>query len=150
MAIEQLGSAISSVPVQGPKESFSKVLENAPRRVAQPEVSSHSQTQVSKKTCPEQAVAGTTSVGGGHASMSASNASSAAAVQLGQSVEQVKSAQQQLDHVLQLAESGKTFSSAELLSIQARIYSASQQIDLAGKVVEKATSGIKQVLQTQV
>jgi hypothetical protein len=29
------------------------------------------------------------------------------------------------------------------------VYRASQELDLAGKVVEKATSGVKQVLQTQ-
>lgn len=64
--------------------------------------------------------------------------------------EQVHAAQQRLDHVLRLAESGKTFSPAELLALQAQVYRASQQLDLAGKVVEKATSGVKQILQTQV
>lgn len=64
--------------------------------------------------------------------------------------EQVHAAQQRLDHVLRLAESGKTFSPAELLALQAQVYRASQELDLAGKVVEKATSGVKQVLQTQV
>lgn len=147
MAIEKLGPAVSTGPVQGPKESFGKLLENAPRKVAPPDAASHPQTQVSLKTCPEQAVAGTSRVGGAQPSL---HAAPVEAKQLAQAVEQVKSAQQQLDHILQLAESGRTFSSAELLSIQARVACASQQLDLAGKVVEKATSGIKQVLQTQV
>ncbi len=63
---------------------------------------------------------------------------------------QVQSAQARMDQVLKLAESGKTFSAAELLSLQTHVYRASQELDLAGKVVEKATGGVKQVLQTQV
>ncbi|MCI0572151.1 MAG: ATP-dependent helicase HrpB [Myxococcaceae bacterium] len=65
-------------------------------------------------------------------------------------VEQVSAAQRRMDHVLRLAQSGKTFSPAELLALQAHVYRASQELDLAGKVVEKATGGVKQVLQTQV
>lgn len=57
--------------------------------------------------------------------------------------------QQRMDEVLALAQSGKSFTPAELLSLQTQIYRSSQQLDLAGKVVEKATGGVKQVLQTQ-
>lgn len=63
---------------------------------------------------------------------------------------EVNCAQAKMNEVLKLAESGKTFSAAELLSLQTRVYRASQELDLAGKVVEKATGGVKQVLQTQV
>lgn len=66
-----------------------------------------------------------------------------------QVIDRVCAAQHRLDQILQLAQSGKTFTSAELLAMQAQVYRASQEIDLAGKVVEKATSGVKQVLQTQ-
>ncbi len=65
-------------------------------------------------------------------------------------LDQVTAAQKRMDHVLKLAESGKAFSPAELLTLQAHVYRASQELDLAGKVVEKATGGVKQVLQTQV
>lgn len=65
-------------------------------------------------------------------------------------VEQVTRAQQKMDELLRVAETGKTFSAAELLSLQTHVYRASQELDLAGKVVEKATGGVKQVLQTQV
>jgi hypothetical protein len=65
-------------------------------------------------------------------------------------VDQVAQAQHRLDRVLALSQSGKTFSPAELLGLQAQVYSASQELDLAGKVVEKATSGVKQILQTQI
>jgi hypothetical protein len=63
---------------------------------------------------------------------------------------EVASAQARLDKILSLAQSGKTFSPAELLAFQAHAYRASQELDLAGKVVEKATSGVKQTLNTQV
>ena len=65
-------------------------------------------------------------------------------------VNEVAHAQAQLDHLLKLAESGRTFSPAELIAFQAHAYQASQEIDLASKVVEKATGGVKQVLNTQV
>lgn len=67
-----------------------------------------------------------------------------------QMLERISNAQKQMDQVLKLAQSGKSFTPAELLSLQAQVYSASQELDLAGKVVEKATGGVKQVLQTQV
>jgi hypothetical protein len=66
-----------------------------------------------------------------------------------QLVDRVSQAQQRLDHVLRLAETGKSFTPVELLAFQAHVYRASQELDLAGKVVEKATGGVKQVLQTQ-
>lgn len=70
--------------------------------------------------------------------------------QAGKALDQVSAAQARLDKVLALAQSGRTFTPAELLALQAQVCSASQEIDLAGKVVEKATGGVKQVLQTQV
>ena len=69
--------------------------------------------------------------------------------QAAQLVDRVSEAQRRLDQLLQLAESGKGFSPVELLAFQAHAYRASQELDLAGKVVEKATGGVKQVLQTQ-
>lgn len=64
-------------------------------------------------------------------------------------VSHVLAAQKRLDDVLVLAQSGKTFTPAELLALQAQVYRSSQELDLAGKVVEKVSSGIKQILQTQ-
>jgi hypothetical protein len=75
---------------------------------------------------------------------------SARAQQAARALDQVSQAQKRLDHILALAESGRSFTPAELLAFQAHVYAASQQLDLAGKVVEKATGGIKQVLQTQI
>lgn len=65
-------------------------------------------------------------------------------------LDQVSAAQTRMEKVLELAQSGKTFTPAELLALQTQMYRASQELDLAGKVVEKATGGVKQVLQTQV
>ncbi len=65
-------------------------------------------------------------------------------------IDQVSRAQDRMEAILKVAESGKSFSPAELLSLQTHVYRASQELDLAGKVVEKATGGVKQVLQTQV
>ncbi|MBZ4419533.1 ATP-dependent helicase HrpB [Myxococcus sp. RHSTA-1-4] len=70
--------------------------------------------------------------------------------QAAQVLDRVGQAQKRLDHILKMAESGRTFTPAELLALQAHVYRASQELDLAGKVVEKATGGVKQVLQTQV
>ena len=46
--------------------------------------------------------------------------------------------------------SGKKFSNAEMLSLQASMYKYTQELDLTSKVVEKATSGLKDVVKTQV
>jgi hypothetical protein len=61
----------------------------------------------------------------------------------------VVEAQQRLDGALARARSGRGLSAPELLALQAEVYTASQQLDLAGKLVEKAAGGLKQVLQTQ-
>ncbi|MBM4378847.1 MAG: hypothetical protein FJ086_06030 [Deltaproteobacteria bacterium] len=64
--------------------------------------------------------------------------------------QRVCEAQTQLDTVLQQARSGRSFSPAELLGLQVRVCQASQAIDFAGKAVDKAVGGVKQVLQTPV
>jgi hypothetical protein len=65
-------------------------------------------------------------------------------------IAKISVAQQRMEQVLTMAQSGRSFSQAELISLQAQVYRSSQELDLAGKVVEKATGGVKQVLQTQV
>ena len=44
----------------------------------------------------------------------------------------------------------KSFTPTELLAVQAGVYKFSQELELTSKVVEKATDGVKQTLQTQV
>jgi len=70
--------------------------------------------------------------------------------QAARGIDRIRDAQHRLDHILLVAQSGKTFTPAELLALQAQVYQASNEIDLAGKVVDKATGGVKQILQTQV
>lgn len=84
--------------------------------------------------------------------VAAQSAHASTAATTGQKVDVVArlaSDQRRMDEVLALAQSGKSFSPAELLSLQTQVYRSSQQLDLAGKVVEKTTGGVKQVLQTQ-
>ena len=63
---------------------------------------------------------------------------------------QVVEGQNKLDQIIKMATSGKTYGNQELLAIQASVYKFSQELELTRKVVEKATSGVKQTMQTQV
>ncbi len=153
MAINPLGgvgpSGISGAgSVNKPADQFSKVMKGQsqgpqPQRVETAPIQAQQQTHAhaSEKSAPCKAEA-----------VSKANVGAAAASKqvAGQMIDQVQQAQSRMDQILQLAESGKSFSPAELLSLQAHVYRASQELDLAGKVVEKATNGVKQVLQTQV
>jgi hypothetical protein len=62
----------------------------------------------------------------------------------------IAAAQARMDRILALAASGRTFSPAELLSLQAGVAEASQTVDLAGKVLDRVSGGVKTLLQTQV
>ena len=64
--------------------------------------------------------------------------------------ERVQRAQLQMEQVLRQAQTGRSFSPAELLCLQVRISDAAQVIDFTGKAVDKALGAVKQVLQTQV
>ncbi len=63
---------------------------------------------------------------------------------------QVVQGQDKLDQIIKMATSGKQYGNQELLAIQASVYKFSQELELTSKVVEKATSGVKQTMQTQV
>lgn len=63
---------------------------------------------------------------------------------------QVVEGQNKLDDIIKMATSGKTYGQQDLLAIQASVYKFSQELELTSKVVEKATSGVKQTMQTQV
>ena len=62
----------------------------------------------------------------------------------------VAAAQARMDRILALAASGRTFSPAELLWLQAGVAEASQTVDLAGKVLDRMSGGVRTLLQTQV
>lgn len=165
MAIDKVGAigGAGATPALEPsgKADFGKVLEGVkgPARRPGPQVATEGapgtaapeRTEASRGTCTAEGVgkapAGTSEVQAGGRVDSVRAARAQHAVQV---LDRVSEAQKRLDHVLELAESGRSFSPTELIALQAHVYRASQELDLAGKVVEKATGGIKQVLQTQV
>jgi hypothetical protein len=65
-------------------------------------------------------------------------------------VTELEQGQLRLDKLIDAGVSGKQFSNAELLSLQASMYKYTLELDLTSKVVEKATSGLKDVVKTQV
>ncbi len=58
--------------------------------------------------------------------------------------------EKQLNSMIRRAERGADFDNQELIRMQALSYRYSQKVDLASKVVNTATSGLKQILNTQV
>ncbi|MDX2013793.1 MAG: ATP-dependent helicase HrpB [Myxococcaceae bacterium] len=65
-------------------------------------------------------------------------------------VENMEKGQVSIDKLIQGGLSGKNFSNTEMLAMQAGMYKYTQELELTGKVVEKATSGLKDTLKTQV
>jgi hypothetical protein len=65
-------------------------------------------------------------------------------------VSELERGQLRLDKLIDSGMSGKQLTNGELLSLQASMYKYSLELDLTGKVVEKATSGLKDVVKTQV
>ncbi|CAM3565498.1 ATP-dependent helicase HrpB [Corallococcus sp. ZKHCc1 1396] len=162
MAIDKLGAvggAGATPALESGRETFGKVLEGVgtpasrgvpvttegpPRPVKTP---TEATAGLARAEGVDRAKAGCAQVTPGARLDSVQAARGQQAVEV---LDRVGQAQQRLDHILKLAESGRTFSPTELLALQAHVYRASQELDLAGKVVEKATGGVKQVLQTQV
>jgi hypothetical protein len=165
MAIDKVGAigGAGATPALEPsgKARFGEVLEGVkgpakqpgPRVASEgtPQLASAEKTEAVRGKCEAEGVGkatgGTAEVHAGGRVDSVQAARSQQAVQV---LDRVTEAQKRLDGLLALAESGRSFSPAELLAVQAHVYRASQELDLAGKVVEKATGGVKQVLQTQV
>ena len=58
--------------------------------------------------------------------------------------------QANMDKLINTSMSGVQFSNQELLQMQAGMYRYTQELELTGKVVEKATTGLKDTLKTQV
>jgi hypothetical protein len=161
MAMDKLGpvgGAGASPAVEPHRESFGKVLDGARGPARGPPVTTEGVPRPG--LAPAEAPRGTARAEGvGKAQAGCAEVKPGARVdsvqsargqQAAQGLDRVSQAQKRLDHILKLAESGRTFTPTELLALQARVYQASQELDLAGKVVEKATGGVKQVLQTQI
>jgi hypothetical protein len=69
---------------------------------------------------------------------------------LGRLLADVMKGQDAMSEVMDKALSGVNLDSGELIKMQATIYHYTQELDLASKVVDKASSGIKQTMNTQV
>lgn len=65
-------------------------------------------------------------------------------------VENMEKGQASIDKLINGGLNGSNFSNTEMLSMQAGMYKYTQELELTGKVVEKATSGLKDTLKTQV
>jgi hypothetical protein len=61
----------------------------------------------------------------------------------------VERAQARLDQVLAAARGGKTFTSGELLALQAEAYRCAQVVDLGAKLAEQGAQAVRQALNTQ-
>jgi hypothetical protein len=61
----------------------------------------------------------------------------------------VERAQTRLDAVLAQARAGRTFTSAELLALQAEAYRCAQVVDLGAKLAEQGAQAVRQALNTQ-
>ncbi len=77
-------------------------------------------------------------------------AASAQRSRMAQMLDQLVGGQDKMTQIMKVALSGRQFNSQELLAMQAGVYRFSQELDLTGKVIDKATSGIKQTMNTQV
>jgi hypothetical protein len=54
-----------------------------------------------------------------------------------------------VDRAVRAARAGHAFRPEELLALQAGVYRHSQELDLASKLVDKGTSSVRQLLQSQ-
>lgn len=164
MTIPKVGNVAGAGPSQAvdtAKEKFGKVLESTgkaskpggvqgPSEVAPRQVMDGAQRAEQAQRAQPGCTTSAKGVSQAHGVQNVQQPATARSVQAAQVLDQVSAAQKRLDHILEMAQAGKNFTPAELIAMQAHVYRASQELDLAGKVVEKATGGVKQVLQTQV
>jgi len=85
------------------------------------------------------------------ASVVASSSSTSHAVTvISHMVGEIEKGQGMLDKLINGGLHGIKFNNTELLALQAGMYKYTEELDLTSKVVEKATSGLKDTLKTQV
>ncbi|MGA9523693.1 MAG: ATP-dependent helicase HrpB [Myxococcaceae bacterium] len=152
MAIDKVGGVGASGPspsLETGKEKFGKVLEKTGSEIDPKPVVDRAQPSAPVARAQPGCVTKAPGVSEARAVSRVEGAPDAKSAQAAQMLDRVTAAQQRIDHILDLAQAGKNFTPAELIAMQAHVYRASQELDLAGKVVEKATGGVKQVLQTQ-
>lgn len=159
MAIQGIGAAGvggvsgAAAPQKAGAQSFSKALKGqVGSTAAQPrgEMAPLKAQNPQRAETRSKIEGGKSHVQGARAPQPSAQTQPPKALEPAKMMDHVAAAQKRMDAVLELAQSGKSFTPAELLSLQTQMYRASQELDLAGKVVEKATGGVKQILQTQV
>jgi hypothetical protein len=57
--------------------------------------------------------------------------------------------EESIDRAMRAARAGRVFSHEELLALQAGVYRYTQELELASKLVDKATGAVRQTLQSQ-
>jgi len=62
----------------------------------------------------------------------------------------LETGQKKMDDILKISMSGVKLSQEELLALQVRVYKFTREVELISKLVEKGTSGMKQVVNTQI
>ena len=125
----QIPQANQAVKPQNAAKSFQDVLEQTSSPAGMDNISSTQKTTEIKQDLPVEKSRDT---------------------QLTKVLNSVVSGQDKMSKIIKLATSGRSFNPTELLAIQAGVYKFSQELELTSKVVEKATDGVKQTLQTQV
>jgi len=125
----QIPQANQAVKPQNAAKSFQDVLEQTSSPAGMDNISSTQKTTEIKQDLPVEKTRDT---------------------QLTKVLNSVVSGQDKMSKIIKLATSGRSFNPTELLAIQAGVYKFSQELELTSKVVEKATDGVKQTLQTQV
>ena len=73
-----------------------------------------------------------------------------AAAQIDAFVEGVFHDEKKMNRLMDRVHRGQTLSQGQLLELQGVIYGYAQKVDIASKVVDKSTGGLKQVMNTQV
>ena len=69
---------------------------------------------------------------------------------IGTFIKEVAEGQEKMAVAMREAFSGRKLSGTEMLAVQAGIYRFSAELDLAARLVEKLSSGVKQAMNTQV
>lgn len=75
---------------------------------------------------------------------------SEAAQRLDSFVEGVLNDEKKIDRLMTRNAKGAALDQGELIQLQGLIYGYAQKVDLASKVVDKSTGGLKQIMNTQV
>ena len=84
------------------------------------------------------------------ASESAARSTAAVTHALGRVVAGLEQQRRDIDRVIREAARGRSFSPAELLVLQSKVYTYSQEMDVVSRMVDKTVSVLKTTLNTQV